>query len=104
MNPDPFKLRELLLMAEGRGKFDWGRTSCLRALIATIMRDPKKSKGVKPSDFNPYSQKNKPVIKVPVSVLRDVWCKGKDETDHSAQKSTHIVQNKEELCRVHETK
>ena len=78
MNPDPFKLRELLLMAESRGRLEWGRTSCLMALVANLMRDPKKSKGVKPSDFNPYFQKRKPIIKAPVSVLRDVWCKRKE--------------------------
>jgi len=48
------------------------------ALIANIMRDPKKSKGVKPADFNPYCQKQKSKIKAPVSILRDVWCKRKE--------------------------
>ena len=66
-------------MAEGRGKLEWGQTSCLMALVANLMRDPKKSKGVKPSDFNPYFQKPKPIIKAPVSILRDIWCKQKDD-------------------------
>lgn len=78
MNPDPFTLRELVVMAEGRGKMEWGQTSCLMALIANIMRDPKKSKSVKPSEFNPYLQKNLPVMKAPVSILRDIWCKKKE--------------------------
>ena len=78
MNPDPFKLRELLVMAEGRGRLEWRQTSHLMALIANIMRDPKKSKGAKPADFNPYLQKQKPTVKAPVSILRDLWCKRKD--------------------------
>ena len=65
-------------MAEGRGKLEWGQTSCLMALVANLMRDPKKSTGVKPADFNPYFQKQKKIAKVPASVLRDIWCKKKD--------------------------
>ena len=65
-------------MAEARGKLEWGQTSCLMALVANIMRDPKKGRSVKPADFNPYFQKPKPIIKAPASVLRDVWCRKKD--------------------------
>jgi len=43
------------------------------ALIANVLRDPKKSRTVKPSDFNPYDIKQK--TKAPVSILRDIWCK-----------------------------
>ncbi|MGE4300389.1 MAG: hypothetical protein AB7F40_02175 [Victivallaceae bacterium] len=70
MNPDPFTLRELVKMAEGRGKMEWGRTSCLMALVANILRDPKKSKPVKPADFNPYLQKAKPVQRVNIAQLK----------------------------------
>lgn len=70
MNPDPFTLRELVKMAEGRGKMEWGRTSCLMALVANILRDPKKSEPVKPADFNPYSKKAKPVMKITMAQLR----------------------------------
>ena len=65
-------------MAEGRGKLEWAQTSSLMALIVNITRDPRKSTGAKPADFNPYYRKRKPTIKVPASVLRDVWCRRKD--------------------------
>jgi hypothetical protein len=74
VNPDPFTLRELVKMAEGRGKMEWGQTSCLMALVANILRDPKKGKISTPADFNPYFQNRKPV-KAPLSILRDVFCK-----------------------------
>ena len=40
----------------------------MMALVANVLRDPKKTKTVKPSDFNPYTEKEKK--KVPVSILR----------------------------------
>jgi len=45
------------------------------ALVVNIVRDPKKSKPVKSSDFNPYYVKPKTVVKVPLSVLKDVFVK-----------------------------
>ncbi len=60
-------------MTEARGRFEWGQTASLLAMIANILRDPKKTKAVKPADFNPYNVK--PKAKVPVSILRDIWCK-----------------------------
>lgn len=62
-------------MADSRGKFEWGQTSCLMALIANMFRDPKKGKLVKPADFNPYLTKNQPIVKAPLTVLRDLWCR-----------------------------
>ena len=50
-------MRELLWMADGRGKAEWGRMSVLLAMLANINRDPKKSRPAKPSDFNPYIPK-----------------------------------------------
>ena len=58
-------------MTEARGRFEWGQTASLMALVANALRDPKKTKSVKPSDFNPYYAK--PKTKAPVSILRDVW-------------------------------
>ena len=60
-------------MTEARGRFEWGQTASLLAMIVNILRDPKKTKAVKPADFNPYNVK--PKAKVPVSILRDIWCK-----------------------------
>jgi len=74
VNPDEFTLRELVLMAEGRGKLEWGQTSNLMALIANVLRDPKKGKISKTADFNPYFQNKRPV-KAPLSILRDVFVK-----------------------------
>ena len=60
-------------MTEARGRFEWGQTASLLAMIANVLRDPKKTKAVKPADFNPYNVKQK--TKAPVSILRDIWCK-----------------------------
>lgn len=60
-------------MAEGRGKLEWGQTSCLMALLVNIFRNPKKSKGATPADFNPYMQKKR--VNAPLTILRDVFCK-----------------------------
>ena len=62
-------------MAEAKGKLEWQQTSSLMALIVNLVRNPKKSKPVKPADFNPYHIKAKPKIKVPLSILKDVFCK-----------------------------
>jgi len=67
-------------MAEGRGKFEWGQTSCMMALIANIMRDPKKSKALTPADFNPYNEKKKQDVVVPVSFLKELWCREEKTT------------------------
>lgn len=48
------------------------------ALIVNLMRDPKKNKPVKAEDFNPYTVKEKTFLKAPLSVLRDVFIKGKN--------------------------
>lgn len=45
------------------------------ALVVNLVRDPKKTKPAKASDFNPYYVKPKEVTKVPLSVLKDVFCK-----------------------------
>ncbi len=63
-------MRELVQMAEGRGKMEWTQTSCLMALIVNILRDPKKGKSAKPADFNPYFQRKKPVQKVTMGELK----------------------------------
>lgn len=45
-------------MAEGRERSEWGRASCLLALIANVNRDPKKTKAFKPADFDPYAARS----------------------------------------------
>lgn len=59
---------------------EWNQTSMLLAMIANIMRDPKKGKPAKPEDFNPYARKvsdKKPIPVVPLSVLKDIFVKDK---------------------------
>ncbi|HUS82485.1 MAG TPA: hypothetical protein VM013_04415 [Dehalococcoidia bacterium] len=41
-------------MGEGRERAEWSRLSVLLCLLANINRDPKKSRALKPSDFDPY--------------------------------------------------
>ena len=54
VDPGPLTLRELLWMAEGRGRDAWAHTSSLMALIANATRDPKKGRSFRPDHFNPY--------------------------------------------------
>lgn len=64
MNPDPFTLRELVWMVEGRGKFEWSQTASLMALAANLVRDPRKGRAATPSDFNPFAPRPPtPVLK-----------------------------------------
>jgi hypothetical protein len=59
---------------ESQQKCDWGRTSSLMALIFDMFRDPKKTKAVKPSDFNPtFSKKNRPKIQGTLQDLKDFF-------------------------------
>lgn len=60
-------------MADGRGKMEWAQTSNLMAMIVNVMRDPKKTKAVKPADFNPYFQKQKPVMRVTMAQLKGMF-------------------------------
>ena len=57
MNPDPFTLRQLAWMVEGRGEFLWNMTACEMALQINMNRK-KGAKAVSPS-LNPYSSKRK---------------------------------------------
>jgi len=63
-------------MAEARGRDNWAHTSAILALIANVNRDPKKTRPYKPSDFDPYSAKDKrdEVIEVTdMSILKDAF-------------------------------
>ena len=64
-------------MAEARGCFEWEQTSSLMALIVNLVRNPTKSKPAKSADFNPYRHTPKPITKVPLTILRDVFVKEK---------------------------
>lgn len=63
-------------MAEARGRECWAHTSAILTLIANVNRDPKKTRPFKPSDFDPYSAKDRRENAIEVSdmaVLRDAF-------------------------------
>ncbi len=49
-------------MVEGRGRFEWARTSSLMALCANLARDPKRGKAASPADFNPFAPRGGKVV------------------------------------------
>ena len=55
----PLTLRELLWIAEARGREAWACTSAIPALIANVNRDPKKDPTLTPCDFDAYSAREK---------------------------------------------
>lgn len=65
-------LRELLAMADGRQRSEWARNSALMALIANTQRDPKKTRALRPSDFDPFAR-TASATKVGVDVLKTVF-------------------------------
>ncbi|GJQ30435.1 MAG: hypothetical protein HBSAPP03_23190 [Phycisphaerae bacterium] len=65
-----------MAMLDGRQRHDWSIAASLMAVIANTNRDPKRSRRLNPSDFDPFSKRQRP-IKVGVSVLKDVFIDGK---------------------------
>jgi hypothetical protein len=63
-------------MLEGRQRHDWSIASSCLSVIANLHRDPKRSRSLKPSDFDPFAQRKAP-IKADVSVLKDVFIDGR---------------------------
>ncbi|HRQ11531.1 MAG TPA: hypothetical protein PLG36_10945 [Trueperaceae bacterium] len=66
-------------MLEGRQRHDWSIASTCLSVIANLHRDPKRSRRLKPSDFDPFAQRppTQRPIQVGVSVLKDVFIDGK---------------------------
>jgi hypothetical protein len=63
-------------MAEARGRDNWAHTSAILALVANVNRDPKKTRAYKPSDFDPYSAREKRDEAIEVTqmaVLKDAF-------------------------------
>lgn len=54
VNPDPFTLRELVWMSEGKGRDRWSHTSHILATLVTV--NDAKGKIHDPRTFNPYEQ------------------------------------------------
>ena len=46
-------------MAVGSGRERWAHTSLICALVANASRDPKRSRPVKPEDFDPYARQDR---------------------------------------------
>lgn len=63
-------------MLEGRQRHDWSIASSLMAVIANASRDPKRSRRLHPSDFDPFSTRQRRIM-ADVSVLKDVFIDGK---------------------------
>jgi hypothetical protein len=54
-------------------------TSALMALMANLQRDPKKSRPLKPADFNPYARRKlESKLQVDVSILKKVFVPERD--------------------------
>ena len=74
-------MRELVWMAEARGRDRWNHTASVMALIANVNRDPKKSKLLKPADFHPHvtaKAKHAKLPKADITLLKTVFVdKGK---------------------------
>ena len=66
-------------MADARGREGWAHTSAILALIANVNRDPKKTRPFKPSDFDPYSAKDRREDAIEVKdmdVLKSAFLRG----------------------------
>jgi hypothetical protein len=71
-------------MAEGRGRQAWAHTSAILTLIANVNRDPKKTRPFKPSDFDPYSARDKhgeAIELKDMSLLRDAFSKSTEQKE-----------------------
>lgn len=63
-------------MLDGKQRHDWSIAATVMSVMANIHRDPKRSRHLKPSDFDPFAKQSRPV-KVDVSVLKDVFIDGR---------------------------
>ena len=65
-----------MALLDGRQRHDWSIAATVMSVLANIHRDPKRSRLMKPSDFDPFAKRQRP-IPVGVSVLKDVFIDGK---------------------------
>ena len=74
IDPGPFKLRQLLVMAEAKSRQAWNHTASILAMLANTHRDPKKSRAARPADFHPHHRNEKPAAtKTGINVLKQVF-------------------------------
>ena len=60
-------------MAEARQRHDWQIASSVLALLANCHRDPRKSRALRPGDFDPFAPERSEVIPADIGVLKDVF-------------------------------
>jgi len=63
-------------MLDGKQRHDWSIAASVMSVMANLQRDPKRSRRLNPSEFDPF-MKNQLPVKVGVSVLKDVFIDGK---------------------------
>ena len=63
-------------MLDGRQRHDWSIAAAVMSVVANTARDPKRSRLLKPADFDPFAKRQRP-IPVGVSVLKDVFIDGR---------------------------
>lgn len=54
-------------MAEGRSRDAWAHTSAVLAMLFNVNRDPRKSKALMPSDFDPHSTTQSRSNRIPIT-------------------------------------
>jgi hypothetical protein len=73
VDPGPYTLRELDLMARGRGRMLWGIASHVLALVANVHRKPGSSP-IEAASLNPFAELDRTEVKqrprVGVSALK----------------------------------
>ena len=78
-------------MADARRKEAWDRTSTVLALIANVNRDPKRTRAVRPDQFNPYRTKRTtsgiPITRDNIRVLKSLVKKKGKSSNGEARNS-----------------
>ena len=64
VDPGPLTLRELLWMADGRGKATWSHTSALLSAIWTGNPNMKRPRFFRPDEFNPYRKLRRTGVRI----------------------------------------
>jgi hypothetical protein len=79
VNPEPFTLRELCNMAQGRNRAEWSRTAYIAATIINSNPFRKSTRPVQPCELNPYAQQEqqdkKPDYYISVKTLANAFIK-----------------------------
>lgn len=62
-------------MANARIEYEWSHTANILCIIANCHRDPHSTSEFHPSDFHPLHAKQRPIEKVPISALKQLFVK-----------------------------